>query len=238
MSDPQSFDWAWLGAAPFDKVLVLQEQIRADLLADAGRDTLLLCEHEPVITLGRSTGPNDLRATAVALRAAGVAVHNVSRGGSATCHGPGQLVGYPVFRLRRGVLAHLEAMAVALISVLGRRGIEARWRRDSPGLWVNDAEGPAKICSFGIHVRHRVAIHGFALNVNNDIGAFAHIVPCGITGCRIASMASLGVVTPSLDALALEVAQSFARGFAFAPSRHAASSGILPGAHCALPNAI
>src|SRR6185369_2610929 len=129
--------------------------------------------HEPVITLGRRASAADLLAPADELRRRGIAVHQASRGGAVTYHGPGQLVGYPIVRLDRGVTGHLRAMADGLADVLAAHGVVAEWRRDAPGLWVmgdqrasardQRASAGKKIAAFGVHVHHRVAIHGFAL---------------------------------------------------------------------------
>ncbi len=121
-----------------------------------------------------------------------------TRGGDVTYHGPGQLVGYPIVRLRGGVVAHMTGMARAIAAVLNEYGIDARWRREAAGLWVGDA----KICAFGVHVRSRVTMHGFALNVAADVSPFDLIVPCGIAGVRTTSMAALGVAPPPLEDLA------------------------------------
>jgi lipoate-protein ligase B len=123
-----------------------------------------------------------------------VTVSPASRGGDVTYHGPGQLVGYPILALRQGVVAHLEAMASGLAALLAELGITARWRRDAPGLWVDGAGpagAPAKICAFGVHVRRRVSIHGFALNVTTDLSAFDLIVPCGLPDAAVTSIAAL-----------------------------------------------
>ena len=99
-------------------------------------ETLLLCEHQPVVTLGRSAKPAHVLLPAAELARRGVDVHTASRGGDVTYHGPGQLVGYPIVRLRGGVIGHVTAMARAIASVLAELGIDARWRRETPGLWV------------------------------------------------------------------------------------------------------
>lgn len=149
-------------------------------------------------------------ATAAELARRGIAVERISRGGDVTTHCPGQLVGYPVVRLRGGVVDHMTAMSRALIAVLAELGVEAIWRRDAPGLWV----AGAKICAFGVNVQRRVAIHGFALNVAIDPGAFALIVPCGLPGARLTSIAELAgaapapvpVPVPTLETIAARVA--------------------------------
>ena len=196
--------WRWLGRVPFEETAALQERLRAALAAGAGPETLLLCEHAPVITLGRSARVENVLAAAAELQRRGVTVAAASRGGDVTYHGPGQLVGYPVVRLRGGVLDHMTAMARAVARVLADLGISALWRRDAPGLWVDGA----KICAFGVHIRGRIAIHGFALNVATDLDAFDLIVPCGLRGTRTTSVARLGVAAPPLATLAPDVARA------------------------------
>jgi lipoyl(octanoyl) transferase len=199
---------------PFAPVAALQERLRADLLAGAGPPTLLLLEHTPVVTLGRSAQPAHVHLPPAELARRGVDLVHASRGGDVTYHGPGQLVGYPVVPLRQGVVGHMLAMARAVAGVLAELGIEARWRRDAPGLWV----GEAKICAVGVHVRRRVAIHGFALNVSADLSGFELIVPCGIAGVRTTSIAAEGRSPPSIEDLAARVAARLGEetGFAFA----------------------
>jgi lipoyl(octanoyl) transferase len=204
---------------PFEPTVALQERLRDDLLGGRGPETLLLCEHEPVITLGRSALAANVLASAAELARLGVAVHTASRGGDVTYHGPGQLVGYPILELRRGVVGHLEAMAAGLAALLAEMGIAARWRRDAPGLWVDGAGAggvPAKICAFGVHVRRRVAIHGFALNVTTNLDAFGLIVPCGLSGTAVTSIAALGGdagATPVLATLAARAADVLGRAY-------------------------
>ncbi len=188
---------------PFAETAALQERLRAEFLAGAGPETVLLCEHDPVVTLGRSARPANVLASAAELARRGVAVASASRGGDVTYHGPGQLVGYPVVRLRGGVVGHMTAMARAIGRVLAGLGIAARFRRDAPGLWTDDE----KLCAFGVHVRSRVAIHGFALNVTNDLRAFDLIVPCGLPGVRTTSIAHRGITPPPLEILAASIAR-------------------------------
>ena len=151
-----------------------------------------------MITLGRSAADQHVLVAAGELERRGVELHRASRGGDVTFHGPGQLVGYPVVRLDRGVVGHLRAMADGLAEVLGALGITAFWRREAPGLWIKDERAGAgavsssaamyKICSFGVNVHRRVAIHGFALNVAVDLDAFRLIVPCGLDGVQMTSI--------------------------------------------------
>jgi lipoyl(octanoyl) transferase len=214
--------WSWLGRVPYADTTREQERLRAAVLAGTGPETFLFCEHDPVITLGRSARPANVLVSRAVLAARGVAVAESARGGDVTYHGPGQLVGYPVVRLRHGVLGHVTAMAHAVAAVLGELGIAALWRRDRPGLWVGDA----KICAVGVHVRRGVAIHGFALNVSSGqtegsagggVGAggfdgFALIVPCGLAGARVTSIARElggGAAVPPMHRLAARIARAF-----------------------------
>jgi lipoyl(octanoyl) transferase len=184
--------------------------LRERILESGGPETLLFCEHDPVITLGRRARPEHLLLPQAELAARGIQVCRASRGGEVTYHGPGQLVCYPVVRLRRGVLAHVEGMAEAVIALLGRFGITGEWRRTLPGVWV----GSEKICAFGVQVRRGVSVHGLALNVSTDLLAFSTIVPCGLPRARVTSMAQLlGQVAPPLAELAAELARLLARAF-------------------------
>ena len=194
---------------PFDRTAALQERLRTDILCGQAPETLLLCEHDPVITLGRHARAEHVLAPAEELARRGIALRHASRGGDVTYHGPGQLVGYPVFRLRPGLVAHMEKMAAAIVEVLAGLGISSRWRRDRPGIWV----GEDKICAFGVHVRHRVAIHGFALNAATPAEAWEPIVPCGLPSAGVTSIARLAGVAPRLVELARATAEAFERSF-------------------------
>lgn len=192
---------------------MLQERLRDAVLRGDGPETLLLCEHDPVITLGRRARPEHLLLPALQLRERGIAVATASRGGEVTYHGPGQLVAYPVLRVRRGVVAHVEAMARGVVQLLERLEIAGKWRRETPGVWVARSEGEAKICAFGIHVRHRVAVHGLALNVSTDLRAFETIVPCGMPGAAVTSIARENGCAPAVEALAPLLAETLAGAF-------------------------
>jgi lipoyl(octanoyl) transferase len=189
---------------PFAETAALQERLRAAVLDGSGPETLLFCEHAPVITLGRSARAANVLASPGELARRGVTLAQASRGGDVTYHGPGQLVGYPVVRLRGGVVAHMSAMARANGRVHASRGVETAVRRDAPGLWTNDE----KLCAFGVHIRGRVAIHGFALNVTTALDAFDLIVPCGLPGARTTSLARLGISSPTLPTLAVRIADA------------------------------
>ena len=214
--------WRWLGRVPFDETSVLQERLRSEIVAGSGPETLLLLEHDPVITLGRAAVAANVLASADELARRGVALHRTTRGGDVTYHGPGQLVGYPIVRLRRGVRAHVEGMAAALSEVLAACGVAAHYRGDAPGLWTRAASGiDKKICAFGINVHHRVAMHGFALNLAPALDAFSLIVPCGLVGVAVTSVReATGRAAPTPAALAPQVAEALGRhlGLTLAPA--------------------
>jgi lipoate-protein ligase B len=214
---------ALLGRVPYLAAVRLQEALRRRILdGDASAERLLLLEHDPVITLGRSARPADILATRQALAAHGIAVCQSSRGGAATYHGPGQLVAYPVVRLAGGVVAHVQAMAAAVIEVSARFGIEAHFRRDRPGVWVGDR----KLAAFGVHVHRRVAIHGLALNVDAalDGDGFDLIVPCGQPGARPVSLSELAGTKLETAALAPTLAAALARALGRLPVEEQAPS--------------
>lgn len=140
-----------------------------------------------MITLGRSANASHILASEAELARTGVTVERASRGGDVTYHGPGQLVAYPVFPIRGGVVAHVRSMAQAVITLLAAHGISSAFRRCEPGVWVEQA----KVCAFGVHIHRRVAIHGLALNVNTNLSAFNLIVPCGLLGSAVTSLSAL-----------------------------------------------
>ncbi len=167
----------------------LQDVCHAGRRAGTRHDTLLLLEHAPVYTLGRSAKPDHIRWDADALRAAGIACVTTTRGGDVTYHGPGQLVGYPILHLAQrgmGVLDYIQAVEESLIRALAACGL-AQAGRDARnrGVWV----GNDKIAAIGIRVSHQVTAHGFALNVNTRLADYAGIVPCGLTDAGVTSLA-------------------------------------------------
>jgi lipoyl(octanoyl) transferase len=152
------------------------------------RDLLLLVEHESTVTLGRGTRSESLPLAPEDLRRRGLTVVEVERGGDVTWHGPGQLVGYPILDLethRPDLHWYLRQVEEALIRGLARLGIPADRNPGLTGVWTEDR----KIASIGIHVRRWITTHGFALNVWNDLSGFGLIVPCGIAGVKMTSVA-------------------------------------------------
>jgi len=180
----------WLGRARYQPVLALQERLRAQVLG-GGEETLLLVEHDPVITLGHRAVAADLLVSESQLQSRGIETVAVRRGGQATYHGPGQLVVYPVVRLRGGVVGHVDWLTGAAVSVAARLGVTAEYRREPVGVWVADR----KIGAVGVHVEHQVAIHGLSLNVSTastEVFRQRLFVPCGVSGARVTSLVEEG----------------------------------------------
>jgi lipoyl(octanoyl) transferase len=180
----------------FAHALALQEKIVAQKRDDSGlQDELLLLEHEPVYTIGRTPDRSSL------LGAAHLPypLFSINRGGQATYHGPGQLMGYPIIDLRRcgqDLHKYLRWLERLLIELLSEYGIAATQRGRLTGVWVEDR----KIASIGVGVRHWITMHGFALNVCGDLSPFDHIIPCGINNVAMTSMEKeTGQVSPSVD---------------------------------------
>ena len=174
----------WLGRMEFTGALALQEEIVAKKREDrALSDELLLLEHEPVYTIGRTPDRSSLLGAAHLPHP----LFSINRGGQATYHGPGQLMGYPIIDLRRcgqDLHKYLRWIEQLLIELLADYGIAASRRESLTGVWVDDR----KIASIGVGVRHWITMHGFALNVRDDLSPFNHIVPCGINKVAMTSI--------------------------------------------------
>lgn len=164
---------------PYAEAWALQKGLVAARQRGGIPDVLVLLEHPPVVTVGRSGRSEHLRATREELLSVGIELFRVERGGSATYHGPGQLVGYPIVDLRvvnEDVGRYVRTLEATIIATLAAFGIAAGREPGLPGVWV----AGAKICALGVAVQRRVTMHGFALNVTTALDAFALINPCGL----------------------------------------------------------
>jgi lipoyl(octanoyl) transferase len=211
-----------LGRRKYGEVLELQRQYAAERIAGERPDTLLFVEHEPVVTLGRSSKEGHLLADARLLEARGVELFEIERGGDVTFHGPGQLVGYPIIDLsqhRQDLHWYLRQLEQVLIDALADFGIAGSRVEKYTGVWVGDR----KIASIGVHARSWVTWHGFALNVSTDLSYFDLIVPCGIAGVTMTSVQRESG-HGSLAEVAQSVANHFGEVFGLEP---AAASGAL-----------
>lgn len=188
----------WLGTVPYAEGLELQTKAVEARRADAAPDRLLLLEHPPVITLGRSARREHLRVSPDALNDRGIGLHEISRGGDVTYHGPGQLVGYPILDLAaRGeadLHRYLRSLEAVLVEALATLGVSSRTLPGTTGVFAaagpERLRRPRKIASIGVGVRGWVTYHGFALNVTLDLAAFEAIVPCGLHDVEMTSVAA------------------------------------------------
>ena len=186
--------WHWLGRAAYRRVLADQLAARERIWAGAD-GVVLMCEHPPVITLGRSADRANI------LAPGGVAIEPIERGGDVTYHGPGQLMIYPIVKLRRGVVDFLERVANAITDAATALGVSgAAWQRDPAGVWKDGA----KLAACGIHVARGVSVHGFALDVATPREDWARIRPCGLTTPQI-SLSALRGTPISVECVAVEV---------------------------------
>jgi lipoyl(octanoyl) transferase len=211
-----------LGTMPYAAALELQRGVaRSRIAKTVGEDVLLLVEHPPVVTLGRSSKEHHLLATPALLAKRGVELFEVERGGDVTFHGPGQLVGYPIIDLKRhkqDLHWYLRQVEAALIRAIAPFGIDGERNVGFTGVWTQGR----KLASIGVHARDWVTWHGFALNVTTDLSYFDLIVPCGIAAVEMSSISremqrAAGAATLSDardDALERRTRDQVARAFA------------------------
>jgi lipoyl(octanoyl) transferase len=213
----------WLGRVRYVEALALQERLLEARVRGAIGDTLLLLEHDPVVTLGRSAHDANVLVPRDRLARLGVDIHETGRGGDVTFHGPGQLVAYPIFDLspdRCDVRRYVRDLASVMIELAGEHGVAASFLpgdpkligvwvdRASPSKWKGDprepggATQPAKIGAIGVRLSRWITMHGLAFNVSTDLSGFGLIVPCGISHYGVTSLADLGIAPPPVQAVA------------------------------------
>ncbi len=210
-----------LGTMAYGEALEVQRAAaRARIAGEIPEDLLLLVEHPPVVTLGRSSKDGHLLASPELLAARGVELFEVERGGDVTFHGPGQLVGYPIIDLKRhkrDLHWYLRQVEEALIVALAEYGVAGGRSPGQTGVWVGrrepDGVHTRKIASIGVHARDWVTWHGFALNVSTDLAFFDLIVPCGIAGVTITSVERETGRQVAMDGVRAAVAAGFAGVF-------------------------
>jgi lipoyl(octanoyl) transferase len=221
--------YLYLGRVDYDEGLRLQSEIAALVAEGRVQNVLLLNEHPPVLTLGRNASRNNILATNEQLSRLGITVYEVNRGGDVTYHGPGQLVGYPIFDLRTlrapggsrmGPVDFVRGMEEALIHLCGDYDVPAGRICGLTGVWCglsdNSSVPARKIGAIGIHVARAITSHGFAFNVTTELTDFALIVPCGIPDHAVTSLEKEiqpPAALPTLEAIAHQAARHFGQVF-------------------------
>src|SRR6476646_11246685 len=204
------------GTVPYAEAWEMQRRLAEQRQKEEIGDVLLLLEHPPVYTRGRRSQPEELPMGASWYEAQGVDVLDTDRGGLVTYHGPGQLVAYPIVQLRGygdDVHEYVRGLERTMTGALGKAGVRAGTIEGLTGVWV----GTRKIGSIGLHVSRGVTTHGLAINVNNDLQPFEWIVPCGIEGVSMTSIAREQNRDEGLDAFAETLVKSYAQIFARQP---------------------
>jgi len=190
-----------LGLIDYEPALAIQREFHSAVANMEKPSTLLLLEHPPVFTAGRRTLQSEMPTD-------GSKVIEVDRGGKITFHGPGQIVGYPIVKLKNpnDVVGFVRELENALIGVCNEFDLDAQRYCERSGVWLRDEKGDRKIAAIGIRVARGVTMHGFALNVNPDLSNFDRIVPCGISDAQVTSLArelnreiKISEVTPLLE---------------------------------------
>jgi lipoyl(octanoyl) transferase len=210
MPEPRTCELRDLGRAGYAEALAIQKELVEQRKQGQIPDQLLIVEHPHVITLGRNGRRENLLAGEDILRRAGIEFHPADRGGDITYHGPGQIVGYPIFDLRewkRDVVAYVRTIEQVIIDSLAAFGIASGRLEGCTGVW---ADGK-KVAAIGVHISRWVTSHGFALNHTTDLSYFQYIVPCGLTK-PVTSMQELGS-TASREQVVDALAGQFSRHF-------------------------
>jgi lipoyl(octanoyl) transferase len=198
------------GTVPYEEARETQRRLARERQRGEIGDVLLLLEHPPVYTRGRRSTPEELPMGVEWYERQGIEVRDTDRGGRVTYHGPGQLVAYPIVSLRPykdDVHEYVRRLERVMIGALGEHGVEAGLSEGETGVWVSRR----KIGSIGVHVSRGVTTHGLAVNVNNDLQPFEWIVPCGIEGCQVTSLARELGAEQDLGAFASTLAAKFGR---------------------------
>jgi lipoyl(octanoyl) transferase len=230
MSSP-SVTASWFGQVDYPAAWAWQKELYLSRLEGERSDTLMLLEHPHTYTLGRRADENDLVYGEAEMAAQGIGLYNVDRGGRATYHGPGQLVGYPILQLgdRYDVLTYLRNLERVLIDTAAELGVEARRDPEHTGVWV----GQNKIGAIGVKITRGITMHGFAFNVTTDLSMFQGIVPCGIQDRWVTSVAQeTGRAHEVQDVASLaakHLAEVFDRRLTWTPPQSLIASGLFDG---------
>jgi len=191
---PKQIDYLYLDEAEYGEALALQEElfnasIKKVGQSEAVRNTLILLQHTPVYTLGKS---GDIKNLKVPIEETGAAYYETNRGGDITFHGPGQLTAYPIFNLNEfglGVRDYVHLLEQCVIDCMASYGLKCKRIKEASGVWISaETAMPRKICALGIRISKGVSMHGLALNVNTNLSYFENIVPCGLEDKGVTSL--------------------------------------------------
>ncbi len=202
-----------LGLVAYEQALSLQEAMVKERKAGSIGDTLLLLEHEPVYTLGRSAKEENLLLAPADLEKKGIKVFQTTRGGDVTYHGPGQLVGYPIIDLgsdSRKVVWYVDMLEKIIVDTLAQYGVKSRGDRQNRGVWIGDD----KIAAIGVKIAGHVTMHGFSLNVRVRLSDYGGIIPCGIKDKGVTSL-HLHVEDVEMNEVKKRVINNFVRLFGY-----------------------
>ncbi|HEY2734892.1 MAG TPA: lipoyl(octanoyl) transferase LipB [Polyangiales bacterium] len=212
-----------LGRRDYSSALALQNELHAARVAGEIADTLILLEHDPVITLGRGARREHVLATPEHLASLGIELHEIGRGGDVTYHGPGQLVAYPILDLRPDrcdVRRYVRDLERVMIDVAERYGVVARRVEGVTGAFVEDR----KFGALGVRISRWVTMHGIAINISTDLNAFQLIVPCGLPDTPVTSLSREAKRAIDMADAAAQTASAFARVFGYASFAEAGAS--------------
>jgi lipoyl(octanoyl) transferase len=215
----------------YEKSLDVQARMASKRAGNVRPDSLWLLEHDPVFTAGRTIGSSAWPLSEGSKEISGIPVVQTGRGGSLTYHGPGQVIGYPILRLKDycpGPKLYVRMLEEVILRVLDRWNISAHRLDRLPGVWMG-TEQMEKIASIGVRISHGITTHGFALNVDLDLSPFSHIVPCGIPGCRMTSMSRILGHPVDVAAVKSALAAAFADVFRMTWITQPGVSGQPPG---------
>jgi len=197
-----------LGISEYKDTWNLQKELQEKRILGEIEDQLILVEHPAVYTLGKNASKEH-----ILKRKEGVSIIQTDRGGNITFHGPGQLVGYPILDLnfyKRSITWYMRELEQLMVDVLKEYGIEGSTKKGLTGTWVNDH----KIAALGVRISRWVTMHGFSLNINPDLGYYQDIIPCGIQGYGVTSMAMImGEKVPSMDEVKIKMVDYFENRF-------------------------
>lgn len=202
-----------LGLVNFEEAWRLQKKIVAQKKHGTRQDVLIFCEHNPVITLGRRASKENILAEETELKVKGVELFEIDRGGDVTFHGPGQLIAYPVFSLKKDRDIHLfmDKLEKVVIETLLFYNIKASVKKETRGVWVEDK----KICSLGVGFSGWVSYHGIAVNINNDLSSFKYIKPCGLGAEVMTNLSQLLDETQDADEFKKILLEEFIKIFCY-----------------------